>query len=50
MSPVTEGSEWSVPDPFSLGGWNADKFTLARKPLNYMVEHFISGYRTELFS
>jgi hypothetical protein len=28
----------------------ADKFTLARKPLNYMVEHFISGYRTELFS
>jgi hypothetical protein len=33
-----------------IGGWNADKFTLARKPLNYMVEHFISGYRTELFS
>jgi predicted DNA binding CopG/RHH family protein len=28
----------------------ADKFTLARKPLNYMVEHYISGYRTELFS
>jgi len=28
----------------------ADKFTLARKPLNYMVEHYISNCRTELFS
>jgi hypothetical protein len=28
----------------------ADKFALARKQLNYMVEHYISGYRYELFS
>ncbi len=28
----------------------ADKFTLARKPLNYMVEHYLAGYRIQLFS
>jgi hypothetical protein len=28
----------------------SDQFNLARKPLNYMVDHYISGYRTELFS
>lgn len=28
----------------------ADKFTLARKPLNYMADHYISGARMELFS
>ena len=28
----------------------ADKFTLARKPLNYIVENYIANYRTELFS
>lgn len=42
-----EASEQGLRDVLIL---LADKFALARKPLNYMVEHFISGDRVRWFS